>query len=204
MAAHEYGHHVADNRLNPPWRAVDSGTKRWASGANICARAAAGAVFPGDEGWHYELNPGEGFAEAYRVTNEARSGASTFSWPIVDGSFFPDVGARAAVEEDVLRPWTAPVTSTLTGRFSRPARATWTRRLDTPLDGDLAVVLRVPAGALYELEVRSAEGRVRARGLWSGAREKTARFTVCGQRSLSLRVVPRGTPGRFSLSVSRP
>jgi hypothetical protein len=52
VVTHEYGHHVATNRLNTPWPAVDWGTKRWASYVGICARASAGTVFPGDEHDH--------------------------------------------------------------------------------------------------------------------------------------------------------
>ncbi len=49
VATHEYGHHVAFNRDNVPWLAVEWGSKRWASYANICSRARAGSVYPGDE-----------------------------------------------------------------------------------------------------------------------------------------------------------
>jgi hypothetical protein len=38
-ARHEYGHHIAANRANPPWRALDWGTKRWAS---VCKREFRG------------------------------------------------------------------------------------------------------------------------------------------------------------------
>jgi hypothetical protein len=75
VAAHEYGHHVAYNRVNPPWIAVAWGTKRWASHMNVCSRAAAGTAMPGDEGVDYVLNPGEAFAETFRVLNETLAGA---------------------------------------------------------------------------------------------------------------------------------
>lgn len=64
VATHEYGHFIALNRINPPWQPDSFGAKRWASAVGICARVAAGTAFPGDEGDHYRLNPGEGFAES--------------------------------------------------------------------------------------------------------------------------------------------
>jgi hypothetical protein len=67
ILAHEYGHHVAANASNPPWNALDFRPKRWASVANVCARVTAGTAFPGDEGSRYALNPGEAFAETYRL-----------------------------------------------------------------------------------------------------------------------------------------
>jgi hypothetical protein len=205
IAAHEYGHHVAHNRVNPPWSAIHWGTKRWASHAQVCARAAAGTVFPGNEDGRYRLNPGEGFAEAYRVLNEARAGGTLFAWSIVDHAFFPDAKALAAVEDDVVRPWTAPVTTTIAGRLRATGSRTWARALTTSLDGDVTVTLRVPLGGVYDLALLGADGRkVLARGLWSGTSTKTARFTVCGQRTLAIRVVARGAGGRFSLRVTGP
>ena len=76
IARHEYGHHVAQHRLNPPWRGLDSGPKQWASYEGVCARVGAGTAFPGDEGDNYRLNPGEAFAENYRVLNFQKQ-----AWP---------------------------------------------------------------------------------------------------------------------------
>ena len=45
VAAHEYGHHVAANRSNAPWPAIDWGTKRWASEVGVCSRVSAGRRF---------------------------------------------------------------------------------------------------------------------------------------------------------------
>jgi hypothetical protein len=44
----------------------------WATQMGICSRAESRTVHPGDEGFFYSLNPGEGFAEAYRVLVEDR------------------------------------------------------------------------------------------------------------------------------------
>jgi hypothetical protein len=82
ILAHEYGHHVATNRDNAPWQADETGPKYWATAKDICRRTRAGTVFPGDESDHYELNPGEGWAEVYRELNEEGS------WDGIVSDFF--------------------------------------------------------------------------------------------------------------------
>lgn len=67
VARHEYGHHIALNRSNAPWPALDWGPKHWATAARICPRVRWNSAYPGDESLLYKLNPGEAFAEAYRV-----------------------------------------------------------------------------------------------------------------------------------------
>jgi hypothetical protein len=199
IAAHEYGHHVAANRVNAPWLALDWGTKRWASGESICTRAAAGTVFPGNESFLYRLNPGEGFAEAYRVLNEKRAGA-------VDSRFIPDDAALQRIEQDVLQPWSAPTLRTFPAHFSaRQGRTrTWSLPVATPLDGDLTVKLRVP-GPGYRLTLLSPDrGAVLARGRSAGRGTKTLRYRVCGTRSVVVRVSGTGTALPFSLQVSVP
>lgn len=205
VAAHEYGHHVAANRDNAPWRAVEWGTKRWASHLNVCARARDGSLFPGDEAKNYRLNPGEGFAEAYRVLNETRTGTPPFGWQIVDSTFIPDAAALAAIEEDVLRPWGPSPVTTLRARFVPKGRRIWRSTIATPLDGDLAVAVSLPPAAAYEVDLLAADGRkVLVRGLWSGTAQKSLRYTVCGERSLLLRVTRYGAPGSVRVEVSRP
>jgi hypothetical protein len=205
VATHEYGHHIAFNRDNAPWLAVDWGTKRWASYTNICARQKAGSVYPGDEDAWYRLNPGEAFAEVYRVLVETKSGTSAFTWSLVDSSFLPDAGALRAAEEDVVKPWSAPSPTQVAARFRAKGPKTWTRKVATPLDGVFNLRLTMPQGALYDATVLGADGKtVMARTLWSGTGEKSATFQVCGERSLMIRVVRRGAPGRFSLAFARP
>jgi len=200
---HEYGHHVAANRQNPPWAAIDWGTKRWASAADICARVAGHSAFPGDEGLYYSHNPGEAFAEAYRVLNEVRSGAGSFSWTLADQSFSPDKLELSAVEDDVLRPWAPSPQRRIVGRFRNKAR-TWTRAIATPLDGDLELSLRMALGAGHTLELLDSHGAVVANGLWSGSSVRTLRYRVCGERAVRVRVGRAGSAPRFELRANVP
>jgi hypothetical protein len=205
VARHEYGHHLAANRLNPPWRAVDWGTKRWASDENVCSRTLAGTAFPGNEDSDYQLNPGEAFAETYRAFVDARELGLAVSWGLVDRSFLPDANALQAVEQDVLHPWTAPTTTVARVRFKPHGRTAWTMPLATPLDGMLTVDLSFPSGTRYhESLADAASGKVLTQGLPSGRRTESLAFLVCGQRSLRLRVVRRGDPGRFTVHLVTP
>ena len=95
VVRHEYGHHIAFNRLNAPWTAVDWGPKRWASAANVCARVARREAYPGDEGSNYALNPGEAWAEAYRLMDERKAGITTATWQIVVAELLPERGGAA-------------------------------------------------------------------------------------------------------------
>ena len=200
---HEYGHHVAANRLNPPWVAIDWGTKRWASAADICVRVAGQTAFPGDEGLYYSQNPGEAFAEAYRVLNEVRSGSRAFSWALADPSFSPGPRELAAIEDDVLRPWARSPQRIIKGRLTRGSR-TWTHSLATPLDGDIELSLRMPVGAAHTLSLLDSGGAVLARGHWTGSGVRTLRYRVCGERSVRIRVGRAGGAPRFEVRVIAP
>jgi hypothetical protein len=197
VVAHEYGHHVATNRLNTPWEAVEWGTKRWASHVGICAGVASGELAPGDEDERYDLNPGEGFAEAFRVLNEVRAGATTVAWPIVADRFYPDGTALDLIGLDVTQPWRASTRSVVTGRFTDSGAAMRRVRIATPLDGFFRLTLRSPAGARARLELLGPDGTVVGRGL-------SVSRTVCGQRSFTARVTRLGRPGRFTLEISKP
>jgi hypothetical protein len=197
VAAHEYGHHVAYNRLNPPWRAVDWGTKRWASHVNVCARVEAGTAFPGDEESEYGLNPGEAFAESYRVLTETDKGMP-LTWPILDSSFIPDAAALQAARDDVLQPWTAPLTRTVRVRFA-PNRRVWTQTVVTQLDGELSA--RV--GASTDLQLL-ASGRSLAPATWTPDGGRAVQYRVCGRRSVELRLTRHGGARAPVLRLSVP
>ncbi|MDH4340178.1 MAG: hypothetical protein OEW47_07440 [Thermoleophilia bacterium] len=205
VAAHEYGHHVAANRLNSPWLAVAWGPKRWASAANICARSMLGTAFPGNEQEHYELNPGEGFAEVFRVLNELKTGATSFSWPLVDSSFSPSSEALQAAELDVVSPWSALVTQVFRTVFTTKGKKVWTVPLRTPFDGILDVAVTLPKNGLHEVVLfDSARKTTLQKGLWSSTTSKRITTTICGERSLVVRVTQKGGLGKVSVVVSTP
>ena len=113
VVTHEYGHHVANNRDNAPWQAVDWGTKRWATYVGVCRRTKSGELAPGDESSRYTFNPGEALAEDYRLLNERRLGLPESPWAVVDDSFYPDQTALDLLALDVTSPWTGNTSSEL-------------------------------------------------------------------------------------------
>jgi hypothetical protein len=159
-------------------------------------------VFPGDEGVNYSFNPGEAFAESYRVLVETNGTALGYDWPIVDASFRPDARALAAVREDVLNPWPGPTTKTISGKFLRRTH-TWTAQVATPLDGDLRLRVTVPGGGANDVTLLSGDGRtVLATGSWDSSGGKSVEYRVCGARSVKVRVTRGGVSARFSLRVA--
>lgn len=193
VLTHEYGHHVAWNRVNAPWEAIAWGTKRWATYESVCARWKAGTAFPGDEGDNYVRNPGEAFAESFLQLNEARAGLARTPW-FYDPGFQPDDGALAAIEQDVREPWTAPTTTKWSGRLARKG-AVATQSIATALDGALTLRLRAPAGS--KISLYDADGRLVA------SSRTAVRWTVCSARALTANVVG-GRAGAFTVTVSAP
>jgi hypothetical protein len=201
VVTHEYGHHIAAHRSNAPWNALDYGTKRWASGMNVCARARTGELAPGAEDpVQYDVNPGEGFAESYRVLNERKAGRAETPWQIVSTALYPSDAALAALEQDVTTPWQTTTTTSRTARFTRTAR-TRTYTIATQLDGALKVTLRPSAGTRLALDVFAASRRVAHA---AGTRAVSRSTAICGQRSYRIRVRAVSGKGTFSLAVSKP
>jgi hypothetical protein len=198
VAAHEYGHHVAFNRSNSPWPAIDWGTKRWATAINVCPRVAASTAFPGDENQNYTLNPGEAFAETYRVLN----GYGVDDWFVVDPSFRPTPEALAAVRADVVDPWSTNTGQTIRVRFAKRQRV-WTQTLRTPLDGNLSVTS--PVGAV-DLRLLADDGKtVLVDGSWTSSGGKSIDYRVCGRRDFVLRIArAAAVRATFLLRVSAP
>jgi hypothetical protein len=205
VVRHEYGHHVAANRLNAPWTAIDYGPKRWASAANVCAKVSRREAFPGDQGSNYSRNPGEAWAETYRLMDERRVGIITATWPIVAPSFYPDEAALQAAEQDVLQPWTRARTTVATRVFGKRTPKVWSIPLATALDGDLRISATLPKGGAHDVALVGADRRsVVQRGQWVGQRVKRIEAPICGQRSLFVRVTQKGGLGRVRVSVTTP
>ena len=201
VIAHEYGHHVAANRSNSPWDALDYGPKRWASAMQVCAKAKDGDLAPGAEDpVQYEENPGEGWAETYRVLNQRKLGLPESPWDIVTTALFPTAAALSAAEQDVTAPWQSATDASRRATLSRAAR-TRSFTFATPLDGSLKVTLRSSAGLRVALDVYAGSKRV-ARAVGTGTLVRST--TVCGARSYRVRVQELRGRGSFSLALSRP
>ena len=192
VVTHEYGHHVANNRLNDPWPAIAYGTKRWSTYEGVCEKEIAGAAFPGDEGGHYLQNPGESFAESFMHLNEAKLGLPETPWGY-DPMFAPDAGALAAIEQDVLKPWKQTPLKYLSGRFSRRGQQKKVT-FKTPLDGVFAAQLRGPSGSTL-----TVSGAANVKRLSSAV----SAVLVCGERSVTARFKAGGA-GRFAAAALVP
>ena len=201
VIAHEYGHHIAANRVNPPWDALDWGPKRWASSMQVCALTKKGELAPGAEDpVRYETNPGEGWAETYRVLNQRKLGMPESPWEIVSQSMYPTDAALAAAQLDVTNPWTANSSTTRGGSVTRVSR-TRTYTVATPLDGTMKVTLRSAARLRVSLDVFDSTTRV-AHASGGGTLARTT--SVCGARSYRVRVTELSGRGSFRLAVSKP
>jgi hypothetical protein len=205
VVRHEYGHHIALHRLNRPWEAIDWGPKRWASATDVCARVGRREAFPGDQGTNYSLNPGEAWAETYRLMDERKAGITTATWPIISQSFYPGEAVLQAAEQDVVQAWAKPRTTAFTRVFGKKTAKVWWIPLATPLDGDLRLSATVPKGATPEVAlVGSNRQAVIRRAQWVSQRAKRLAASVCGQRSLFVRVTQKGALGRVRVSVTAP
>jgi hypothetical protein len=201
VITHEYGHHIAANRSNAPWLALDWGPKRWASAMQVCAKARRGVLVPGAEDpVQYTENPGEGWAETYRVLNERKAGRPETPWQIVDQSLYPTAAALAAAEQDVIAPWETGTSATQTVALTR-TKKTRTFTVGTQLDGTLRMNLKVANGMRVSLDVFA--GSTRAVHVAS-TRALSRGVTVCGARSYRFRVTDLTGRGSVSLTVAKP
>ncbi len=208
---HEYGHHIAAHRSNDPCPAVDWGAKYWASFENICARAQTLQVHPGDEGPFYLLNPGEAFAETYRLLNVQRAQKSNPSWyhswgdplPWQWQAFSHTSATINALQKDVEHPWGGQHTFRWTGRTPRTKHAPGVtfaavaqRRVYPNLDGTITLVLnKGPRGASISVQ--------RPNGVGISAR-RSITTQVCGESWLTLSVTTIKGRRPFRVTYSLP
>lgn len=195
IAAHEYGHHIANNRSNYPWDALGWGTKRWSTGQKICERVRGGEVAPADSGKRYALNPGEAFADSYRVLNGGR-------WSgLFDSSFKPTTADLALLRQDVVDPWTHNSTEVRRDSFTATGRSAYRYRFSTPLDGRLKLDLKGDDG--QDLDVYLFEGRRKlAESAQDGTGSESLRGDLCGVREVTVVVRRSKGAGDFRLELS--
>lgn len=200
VVAHEYGHAVANGRSNFPFPAVGTGTKRWATYEHVCQQIFGALTHP-DRGISYRDDPGEAFADSYRILNGGDPGLFIFN-----RSFFPNPTDLGLIRQDVLDPWGPRLPDVRTGAFpaDRPGVATARFSIATPLDGVLKVNIEAPPGADDDLELNVAGvSHAVARGAKRGRFDQVSAL-ICGTRSFVVNVRRHSGSGRFRLTVSRP
>jgi hypothetical protein len=204
VVTHEYGHHVAASRDDSPWPAVEYGTKRWSTYEHVCTATRAGLLFPGaEDADRYELNPGEAFAESYRVLNQRHLGMPETQWDIVTESLYPDDTALSLLQQDVLSPWTANTSVSSTTSLTRSGRVK-TVTVATPLDGTLRVTAHAVRGERVRVVLLSASGARSQSTTLAGAASRSISGTVCGVRNARIRLTLTRGSGRVTLTTSRP
>src|SRR5262249_44443570 len=113
-------------RRQPEQRTVGCarlGPKRWDSSMQVCAETRRGRLSPGAEDpVGYEQNPGEGWAETYRVLNQRRLGLPESQWEIVTQALYPTDAALVAAQQDVTSPWESSSTTRRSGTVTRTSR----------------------------------------------------------------------------------
>jgi hypothetical protein len=196
VLTHEYGHHIAANRSNAPWSALDWGAKRWATAMNICALSRAHLVWPGDESLLYRLNPGEGFAETYRGFSERTEGHHVGPWGVLDTRLYPGGDAVPAIVADVLNPWTGNQTKSFHGSFTGNGPSVKTYTFKSRFDGTFSASVTSDARVrIAILDWRTVVARGRG----------SAHTTLCGGlRERNVQVIRTRGNGSFTLTVSLP
>lgn len=218
VIAHEYGHHIANNRSGGGvWPALSAGTPRWSTQERVCELARDGQVFPGDQGLHYWENPGEAFAQSY--SQMVMPQAAWHYSPLLQ----PDEAALTKLRMDIVRPW--PGARTTVWRQGAPGArsgqlavgagvaidgeetaAPVRRRVAVPVDGRARVRLRTGDGGRYALTLIDpvtgttlASARPDANG-----RVTSLNYAACGQRSLVVEATPLGQPSAFEAKIVTP
>jgi hypothetical protein len=197
VAAHEYGHHIANHRNNAPWDANDWGPKYWSTNQSVCPNVRSGWAVPGNEGRYYDRNPGEAWAETNRVLNGGAWG------DIVDPAWFPRASDLYWAAQDILHPYRPGGYGTAHARFARHHRRSRFYGLPVDNDGPITVKLRGTRSLDADLYLTTPNGRRVAHATHTG-RGEVLRSTACGTRRLRLEVYRYRGLGRYRIRVFLP
>jgi len=200
VAAHEFGHHIANHRSNAPWSADSWGPKRWATKLYVCQGVRGGTMFPDDQGDNYDRNPTEGWAEAYRVS----AGLNPTDWGIVSDIFRPNAATQQIALRDATDPWPGASTSTTSGKLLKRGAKSTKLRIAVPQDGRVTVRLTSSKGLNADLELSSSNSGARIGSSRLRGRSDSVTRTLCGQRSVVARVTRTSGSGSFKLTASTP
>jgi hypothetical protein len=210
LIAHEYGHHIANNREGGGiWSAFEVGTPRWSTYEQVCERTREGRLFPGNEGTHYWENPGEAFAQTYATLVVPET-----AWPYTP-LLQPDETALRKVREDVLNPVEPKELQWRVGSPSRPGpsiadalpveRGSFARTVKAPVDGRVAVRLEAEEGGTYRLSLLDAStGELLSRALPGSDGKTSLRYADCGHRQLQVKAEALGGAHPFKAEVLIP
>jgi len=199
LAAHEFGHHIANERSNAPWSADSWGPKRWATKLKVCQGVRGRTMFPDDQDGNYGRNPTEGWAEAYRVS----AGQNPTDWSIVSDIFRPDAATQKIALRDATNPWPGNVAKTVSGSFKAGAAAVKRIKLSVPLDGRVSVSAST-GGMRVALDLFDATDRKRLASSAAASRASSLRSDVCGQRTVVVHLKRRSGSGSYKLTTSLP
>jgi hypothetical protein len=195
LAAHEYGHHIAANRLSPqPFDSGNWGAPHWSTYERVCPQQRQGGLFPGDENQEYWNNPGEAWAEAFA---DRLFPAMIGDWHYAS-SLRPTSGSYGAIRHDVQAPWRRYARKAVSWRVGPGRPRTKRFKLSTPLDG--AVRIRISGTTRPRFTIYGAKSKKRV----ITSRSRFVQLTACGNRSAEFRVVRRSGAGLVKVSLSRP
>jgi hypothetical protein len=192
VVAHEYGHHVANNRNNRPFPALQFGPRYWSTQQHVCQGVVAGRY-----GRDYLSNPGEAFAESFAFLHYPTETPWIYALP------HPSLASQRQLKRDVEKPWKKGVSGRVRGSVggSNFADAYF---IPTPLDGGLIVKLKAHDHADLDLYLVARKRLLLlARSAGPGGRERI-RYLICGRPSFRVLVVADSGASRYTLRATRP
>ncbi|MBS1861480.1 MAG: hypothetical protein JSS68_07180 [Actinobacteria bacterium] len=209
VVAHEYGHHIANNREGGIWPAFDQGTLRWSTYEQVCERTRKGLLYPGNEGSHYWENPGEAFAQSYATLVEPAT-----PWPYTP-LLAPDPTALRKIREDVRDPVRPRMSIWQVGspKDDGPAiadalpvdDASFHRVVAMPYDGRIGIRLQGLEAGRYRIIVSDpSTGEVLTEAPPTSGGKTSVVYADCGHRAVEVTAEAIGTSPGFRAEISTP